>query len=559
MIAERLEITHIQVRFALNTTKLTPKKSSGRNPLLSSPKIDEVEAYITSSQEGRQMLYFEVANFVFLHFGVSEKLIEREMKKRGYTRRIAASKSPLVPENLRKRYDFVRNHPYWEKEDWMRVLWTDESWVTDGRHTRCWITRKMRSTTTHVLLAIFEGELDGSLGIFFGSEKGLCLFWEKEWGSITAERYNLHKIGSSERLNSNRMSQTDSKFHISAIRRPTITEFQRYQVKELHKAGKPRKEIAAQLNLSNRQVSYVIERDTELVNKTVGLPPVINKERVDEIEAFICSTESNRRMGFGELASGPFQHWNVHDNMISHALKKRGYSRQRICDRPMLSEEQKSTRKQWATSHLHWTMEDWENILWTYGNWDTPKYISKTFATMKPGERFASFFPIEIASKQIDWMFWGSFAGSEKGPCLLWEKDIWGSMNLENYCEKIIPLIDDVISQKPWLAVMQDDSLFLSRIAINEELHEQKINTISWPPDSPDLNPIQPVWNLMQNFIRVTFPDSENGEPRSYGELYAVIMEAWDSVTPDQLRELVRSMPDRCQAVLDADGGYIKS
>ncbi|KAI0997634.1 hypothetical protein K3495_g10554 [Podosphaera aphanis] len=102
MIAERLEITHRQVRYAMNTTKLTPKKSSGRNPSLSSAQIDEVEAYITSSQEGRQMPYFKVANVVFPHFGVSERVIEREMKKRGYTRRIAASKPPLSLENLRK-------------------------------------------------------------------------------------------------------------------------------------------------------------------------------------------------------------------------------------------------------------------------------------------------------------------------------------------------------------------------------------------------------------------------------------------------------------------------
>ena len=75
---------------------------------------------------------------------VSVRVIEREMKKRGYTRRIAASEPPLSPENVRKRDDFVRHHLHWEKEDWMRVLWTDESWVTDGRHTRCWITRKVR-------------------------------------------------------------------------------------------------------------------------------------------------------------------------------------------------------------------------------------------------------------------------------------------------------------------------------------------------------------------------------------------------------------------------------
>ena len=103
MIAERLEITHRQVRYAMNTTKLTPQKSSGWNSLLSSEQIAEVEAYLTSSQEDRLMPYFEVVNVVFPHFCVSEKVIEREMKKRVYTRRIAASKPPLSPENLRKR------------------------------------------------------------------------------------------------------------------------------------------------------------------------------------------------------------------------------------------------------------------------------------------------------------------------------------------------------------------------------------------------------------------------------------------------------------------------
>lgn len=69
-----------------------------------------MEAHITSSPEGRHMPYFEVANLVFPHFGVSEKFIEREMKKRSYTRRIADLKLPLDPENLRKRYEFIRNH-----------------------------------------------------------------------------------------------------------------------------------------------------------------------------------------------------------------------------------------------------------------------------------------------------------------------------------------------------------------------------------------------------------------------------------------------------------------
>ncbi|KAI1004597.1 hypothetical protein K3495_g3620 [Podosphaera aphanis] len=182
----------ISPKYAPRLTRDERFQSSGRNPLLRSAQIVEEEAYITSSQGGRQMPYFEVVNVVFPHFGVSEKVIERKMKKRGYTRRIAASKPPLSPENLRKPYDFVRNHLHWEKEDWMRVLWTDESWVNDGRHARCWITRKPDEVYDNTcVVSNFRRRIGWIFwGSFFGSEKGLCLFWEKEWGSIAAERYS---------------------------------------------------------------------------------------------------------------------------------------------------------------------------------------------------------------------------------------------------------------------------------------------------------------------------------------------------------------------------------
>ncbi|KAI1004699.1 hypothetical protein K3495_g3525 [Podosphaera aphanis] len=69
------------------------------------------------------------------------------MSRRGDARRIAAPKPPLSAENKRKRLEFATKHLDWNKEDWMKVLWTDETWVTDGRHSSIWITRK--ASTAH--------------------------------------------------------------------------------------------------------------------------------------------------------------------------------------------------------------------------------------------------------------------------------------------------------------------------------------------------------------------------------------------------------------------------
>ena len=142
-ISERLAITVAQVRYALNTRDLTPKKRLGRPSVLSATQADEIETFVCASAENRQMSYFELAHRVFRHFGVSENVIAREMKARGYSRQVATPKPALSQENMRKRYEFSRDHLDWDKEQWMKVLWSDETWVTDGRHSRSWVTRKV--------------------------------------------------------------------------------------------------------------------------------------------------------------------------------------------------------------------------------------------------------------------------------------------------------------------------------------------------------------------------------------------------------------------------------
>ena len=136
-------MTYHQARYAANAVHFSPIKSSGRPLVLSSKQVDEIEAFVISSPEHRQLTYFELAYTHFSHFGVSEKVIQRAMSRRGYARRIAASKPPLSAGNKRKRLEFATEHLHWNKEDWMRAFWTDETWVTDGRYSSIWITRKV--------------------------------------------------------------------------------------------------------------------------------------------------------------------------------------------------------------------------------------------------------------------------------------------------------------------------------------------------------------------------------------------------------------------------------
>ena len=155
-------------------------------------------------------------------------------------------------------------------------------------------------------------------------------------------------------------------------------------------------------------------------------------------------------------------------------------------------------------------------------------------------------------------MFWGSFFGSEKGPCLFWEKE-WGSITAERYSQRIVPLIHGMVSMRPDLVVMQDNAPSHSAARTKRELSERNIVPLEWPPFSLDINPIEHVWNMMKNYIQYKYPDVIERGRRTEEETRIIVREAWDrAVNEDDLRNLVDSMPQRIKAVYDAGGGHVK-
>ena len=100
---------------------------------------------------------------------------------------------------------------------------------------------------------------------------------------------------------------------------------------------------------------------------------------------------------------------------------------------------------------------------------------------------------------------------------------------------------------------MQDNAPGHAAAATREDLLERGVIPIFWPPFSPDLNPIETVWKWMKEWIQHTYGDKR----LSYDKLRKAVKEAWDAITEEQLRELIAGMKERCQAVIDANGGHI--
>ena len=74
-----------------------------------------------------------------------------------------------------------------------------------------------------------------------------------------------------------------------------------------------------------------------------------------------------------------------------------------------------------------------------------------------------------------------------------------------------------------------------------------------WPAQSPDLNPIENVWNLLK-----TRMNKQNPRPTTEEDVRAAIIREWDDVSVQYIRSLVDSMPIRLAAVRAAGGGHTR-
>ena len=82
---------------------------------------------------------------------------------------------------------------------------------------------------------------------------------------------------------------------------------------------------------------------------------------------------------------------------------------------------------------------------------------------------------------------------------------------------------------------------------------ENDIRTLSWPAQSPNLNPIENLWSEVKKKIR-----TYKKLPSNLSKLNRYVKKAWKEIPKHTIENLVDSMSQRIQAVIVANGGLTK-
>ncbi|UYV81282.1 hypothetical protein LAZ67_20000646 [Cordylochernes scorpioides] len=78
----------------------------------------------------------------------------------------------------------------------------------------------------------------------------------------------------------------------------------------------------------------------------------------------------------------------------------------------------------------------------------------------------------------------------------------------------------------------------------------QDVQMLPWPPYSPDLSPIEHVWDIIGRRLHAL------PQPRSEDELWQMVEREWRAIPQDAIRTLIDSLPRRVAACIAVRGGY---
>lgn len=148
---------------------------------------------------------------------------------------------------------------------------------------------------------------------------------------------------------------------------------------------------------------------------------------------------------------------------------------------------------------------------------------------------------------------------------------VWGGISMQGrtdlYCLENGPLTairyqDEIIEPivrpytgavGPGFLLMHDNTRPHVARVCRQYMEDEGIETIEWPSRSPDLNPIEHLWNIMFRSIR-----RRQVAPQTAQQLRDALTHIWEEMPQDTIRRLIRSMPRRCQACIRARGGHTR-
>ena len=236
---------------------------------------------------------------------------------------------------------------------------------------------------------------------------------------------------------------------------------------------------------------------------------------------------------------------------VRNRLRRFGLRARRPYRGPILTQQRRATRLQWVTQRLGWRAREWGRVLFT----DESRFcLSHGDGRVRVWRRHRERYADACVVEHDRWgggslMVWGGIhRGGRTGLIVL-----NGNLNARRYIDEVLQPEVVPYVRRHNLTLQQDNARPHSARLTRDFLQHQGVTTLPWPPYSPDMSPIEHLWDLIDRGIR-----SRDQQPQNLRQLRQAIQEQWDNIPQFRIANLIASMPHRCRAVHEARGGHTR-
>lgn len=324
-----------------------------------------------------------------------------------------------------------------------------------------------------------------------------------------------------------------------------------------HRIGKSNRQIARELNISRQTVDYNVNKFASggsLSNKKRSGRPVTTTPAEDR--QIVMISKRNRRKTAPEIAAevSVGRRKQISVTTVKRRLGKAGLHGRVAVRKPLLRKKNKQKRYAWAQAHKNWTVEDWKQVLWS----DESKFEiygsrRRVFVRRQVGERVSDQCIVPtVKHGGGSVMIWRCFAGTSVGDLV----KIDGILRKEGYKNilqhNVVPSGLRLVGEK-FTFQHDNDPKHTAKICrdyLHEKEEEGSLTVMEWPPQSPDLNPIELLWDELDRKVKTVAPTSA-------AVLWTLLQQEWATISEETLTKLIARMPRLCAAVITNKGGYI--